>query len=228
MKLQLTERKKEANNVESFIFQPKEVLHWTAGQFLHYVVHHEPTDDRGSDRWFTISSAPSEGHVMLTTRFTDEKSSSFKNKLKSLVVGKSVEMSYLDGDFVIEDPSNEFVFIAGGIGITPFRAILKQMAYEKKLINVTLLYSNRDQDIVFKDELEAIAKDNPTFKIHYIFSPEHIDEEKIKQFVPDITVPIFYISGPEPMVDTIGELLKTLGVTEDHLKQDWFPGYPLE
>lgn len=228
MKLKLIEKKIEVPQVESFIFQPQEPLVWKAGQFLHYVFHHEPTDDRGSDRWFTISAAPFEGHVMVTTRFTDEKGSSFKNKLKNLKIGKSIEISYLEGDFIVEDPEKEYVFIAGGIGITPFRSILKQLAYEKKPINVTLLYSNRDQNIVYKEELEEIAKENPNFKIHYIFSPEHIDEGEIKQFVPDIQKPIFYVSGPEPMVENLGSLLKEMGVTEDHIKQDWFPGYPLE
>lgn len=225
MKLQLIERKVEAPNVESFIFQPKDPLSWIAGQFLHYVAHHEPTDDRGSDRWFTNSAAPFEGHVMLTTRFAEEKGSSFKNKLRNLAVGKSLEISYVEGDFILDEPEKEHVFIAGGIGITPFRSILKQLAYEKKPINVTLLYSNRDQDVVFKDELEAIAKDNPSFKIHYIFSPEHIDEEKIKKCVEDIRTPIFYISGPEPMVESIGNLLKEMGVMEEQIRQDWFPGY---
>lgn len=228
MKLKLIERKPEVPGVESFIFEPQEALSWQAGQFLHYVLHHEPTDDRGSDRWFTVSAAPFEGHVMLTTRFTDEKGSSFKNKLKSLEVGKSVEVSYLEGDFTLDDPNAEHVFIAGGIGITPFRAILKQLAYEKKPINVTLLYSNRDQNILFKEELEDIAKDHHNFKIHYIFSPEHIDEAKIRQLVPDLQKPIFYISGPEPMVDALSGTLKEIGIAEDHIKGDWFPGYPAE
>ncbi len=228
MKLQLIDRKTEVSNVESFIFQPEEPLSWKAGQFLHYILHHEPTDDRGSDRWFTISAAPFEGHVMLTTRFTDEKGSSFKNKLRNLKIGKSIEVSFLEGDFTLEDPEKEHVFIAGGIGITPFRSILKQLDQDKKPINVTLLYSNRDQNIVYKDELEEIAKSNLNFKIHYIFSPEHIDEKKIRELIPDIQKPIFYISGPEPMVENLGTLLKGMGIAEDHIKQDWFPGYPLE
>jgi|SRR5579885_1872322 len=228
MKVKLIDRKPEVPHVESFIFEPQESLSWQAGQFLHYVFHHEPTDDRGSDRWFTISAAPYEGHVMLTTRFAEEKGSSFKNALKGLQIGKSIEISYLEGDFILDDPEKKHVFIAGGIGITPFRSMLKQLVFEKKPINVTLLYANRDEHIVFKEELEEIAKENPNFVIHYIFSPEHIDEEKIRHFVPDLRKPIFYISGPEPMVENLGNLLKAMGIAEDHIKQDWFPGYPLE
>lgn len=228
MKLKLVEKKEEVPGVVSFILEPQEKIAWQAGQFLHYVLHHEPTDDRGSDRWFTISAAPHEGHVMITTRFTEEKGSSFKTKLKNLPIGKSIEMSYLDGDFVVTDPSKEYVFIAGGIGITPFRSILTQLDFEQKPINVTLLYANHDERVVFRDELEAIAKKHPTFTIHYIFSPEHIDEQKIRELVPDITKPYFYVSGPEPLVENLGNALKGMGITEEKLKQDWFPGYPEE
>src|SRR5262249_55836163 len=148
--------------------------------------HHRPTDDRGSDRWFTNSAAPFENHVRITTRQATERSSTFKQKLFNLQPGKSIEFSVVTGDFIVADPEKSYVFIAGGIGVTPFRSILKQLGHDKKPINVTLLYANRDQNIVFKDELEAIAATNPSFIIHYVFSPEHIDEKKIQETVPDL------------------------------------------
>jgi len=228
MKLQLIDKKIETREVTSFIFKPAEPVVWKAGQFFHYVLHHEPTDERGSDRWFTISSAPFESDVMITTRLTSEKGSSFKNALQNLQTGESIEISDLDGDFILDDPNKSYVFIAGGIGITPFRSIIKELDHEQKAITVTLLYANKDQSIPFKDELETIAKKHPTFTIQYIFSPEHVDEAKIRQFVPDIKAPIFYISGPEPMVESLGNVLKGMGISEDHIKQDWFPGYPQE
>jgi ferredoxin-NADP reductase len=228
MKLKLVEKRQETADVTTFIFTPLETLTWNPGQYLHYVLHHEPTDDRGSDRWFTNAAAPFENHVRITTRQTTDKGSSFKKKLFSLTEGKNIEISVVEGDFVIDDLSQEYVFIAGGIGITPFRSILTQLDHDKKQITVTLLYSNRDQNIVYKDELEEIAKNNPKCTIHYVFSPEHIDEAKIKSVVPDLQKPLFYISGPEPMVDGLGETLKQMGVQEDHIKQDWFPGYPAE
>jgi ferredoxin-NADP reductase len=225
MKLSLEKRIVEAPDVESFLFKPAEHATWKAGQFFHYVLHHEPTDDRGSDRWFTIASASSEEIVRITTRFTDEKSSTFKKSLKDLKIGGSIEISDLGGDFIIHDATLEYVFIAGGIGITPFRAILKELEHDNKPINVTLLYANRDQNITYKEELENLAVKYSNFKIHYIISPERIDETKIKELIPDISKPIFYVSGPEPMVEAIGNTLKEMGIQEDHLKQDWFPGY---
>src|ERR1035437_9590818 len=132
MKLSLMQKKTESPDVESFIFKPSESIIWKAGQFFHYVLHHEPTDDRGSDRWFTISSAPFEKNVMITTRLTPDKGSSFKKKLTSLKIGKTIEVSNIDGDFTVDDPTKEHVFIAGGIGITPFRSILKDLDHDKK------------------------------------------------------------------------------------------------
>lgn len=225
MKLTLIKKKKETPDVTSFVFKPKEKLTWIAGQYLHYVLHHEPTDDRGSDRWFTISSAPFEKHVQITTRLTKEKGSSFKNKLQTIEIGKDIEISYLHGDFIVEDPSKDYVFIAGGIGITPFRSVIAQLHHDKKPINVTLLYANKDKNVVFKDEFENIAKSNPNFKIHYIYSPEHIDEAKIKEFVPNKENKTFYVSGPEPMVESLISMLKGIGIKDDQIKGDFFPNY---
>lgn len=225
MKLILKTRQIEVPGVESFFFDFPEPLSWKAGQYGHYVLHHEPTDDRGSDRWFTVSAAPFEKVIRITTRFTDDKGSSFKKVLRDLKIGKYIEISNLSGDFVIEDETLEYVFIAGGIGITPFRSILKEFDYQGKQFQVNLLYANKDQNILFKEELEELTKSNPNFAIHYIVSPEHIDESKIRQLVPDLQAPLFYVSGPESMVEELGNLLKTMGIDETKLKQDWFPGY---
>lgn len=230
MKLHLIRRKKEASGVESFVFAPESPLTWRAGQFLHYVLHHEPTDDRGSDRWFTVASAPFEKEVMITTRLADEKGSTFKAALGTLNVGESIEISDTggDGDFVIDDPLLEYVFIAGGIGITPFHSILKEADHARVQLKVTLLYANRGTDIPFKEELEAIQKNNPSLIIHHVISPERIDENTIKKLVPDTQKPIFYVSGPEPMVKSLSETLKKMGIPPNHIKLDDFPGYPAD
>lgn len=228
MKLSLSHKQQETRDVTSFIFSSEEPISWKPGQFVHYVLHHRPTDDRGSDRWFTNSAAPFENHVRITTRFAAKESSTFKKNLFAMKKGEEIEISFVEGDFTLDDLSKEYVFIAGGIGITPFRSMLTQLHHEKKTMNVTLLYANRDKHIVYKEELENIAKDNPHFKIHYILSPEHIDEAKIRKLIFDLHRPLFYISGPEPMVDAMGETLKKMGIVEEHIKQDWFPGYPAE
>jgi len=228
MKLKLAAKKIESPGVVSFIFKPQEPLVWKAGQFLHYVLNHTSTDDRGSDRWFTIASAPYERHVMITTRLASTKGSTFKKTLKGLKRGDEIEVSDLDGDFTLNDPKKECVFIAGGIGITPFRSILKQAAHDGKRLRVTLLYANRDKTVTYKKELETLAARNPAFQIHYLFKPQRIDKDAIRKLVPDLKKPVFYVSGPEPMVEDVGKMLQQLDVPQKHIKQDWFPGYPAE
>jgi len=225
MKLKLSSRRSESPGVESFIFKPEEALTWKAGQFLHYVLNHPSTDDRGSDRWFTIASAPSEGHVMLTTRFASKDGSTFKKALKSLRCGDLIEVSDLDGDFTVSDPKQTYVFVAGGIGITPFRAILKDLAHAGTPLKATLVYANRRHVAAYQKELDAMTRRNPGLRIHYLFSPRRIDPATIKSLVPDLRAPLFYVSGPEPMVENVGKMLRQIGVSKSRIKQDWFPGY---
>ena len=228
MKLTLIGKKPEAPGVESFIFSSTEPLTWKPGQFLHYTLNHKPTDDRGLDRWFTIASAPFEKQIVITTRLSSEKGSSFKSALAAMVEGDSIEASGPEGDFVVEDPTKEYVFIAGGIGITPFYSILKDADHTGTKLRVTLLYANRDQNIPYKEEFAEFTKNNPNLDIHYVISPERIDENLLKKLVLEIQKPRFYISGPEPMVEALGQALKALSIMEDHIKQDFFPGYTAE
>jgi ferredoxin-NADP reductase len=228
MKLTLVNKKTEVPGVESFVFIPTEAFAWKAGQYLHYVLHHRPTDDRGSDRWFTVASAPHQKEVMITTRIASEKGSSFKAELQKMQVGDAIEVSEIEGDFTVDDPATEYIFIAGGIGITPYHSILKEADHAGVKLNVTLLYANRDDSVPFKNELEEFAKNNPNLKIHYITSPERVDETLIRKIVPDLHKPHFYISGPAPMVFGLSETLTGMGIAPDHIKLDDFPGYPIE
>ena len=100
--------------------------------------------------------------------------------------------------------------------------------YAGTKLHVTLLYANRDHNIPYKDEFEKFAQNNPSLGIHYIISPERIDENLIKKLVPDLSKPIFYVSGPESMVESLGNTLEKIGIAKDHIKQDYFPGYTNE
>lgn len=225
MKLRFKKRQDEAGDVKSFVFEPIEKLSWTAGQFLIYFLPHENPDIRGKQRFFTISSAPFEKQVMLSTKIFDNNRSSFKKALMDLKPGDEVEVKGPDGDFTVEEPNKKYVFIAGGIGITPYLSIIQQLNYDKKPINITLLYANSNEQFPFKRKFEEIQKNNSNFKIHYIVSPKHIDETVVKSSVEDINEPLFYVSGPEPMVENLEGMLKKMGISEDQIKTDYFPGY---
>jgi ferredoxin-NADP reductase len=165
---------------------------------------------------------------MLTTRFASKDGSTFKNALKALKPGNTIEISDLDGDFIASDSKKEYVFIAGGIGITPFRSILKQAEHEGNKLRVRLIYANRKTVAAYRKEFDAMARRNRNLKIHYRFSPQRIDKQTIKELVPDLKKPLFYVSGPELMVEAIGKMLQQIGVSKKRIKQDWFPGYPAE
>ena len=113
---------------------------------------HDHPDSRGIRRWFTISSSPTEQHIWLTTRFTD-RGSTFKRKLKELAEGDEIIVSGLEGDFVLpKHLSRPMAFIAGGIGITPFRSMIKYLLDKDLKADIILLYSNRTvRDVVFKE-----------------------------------------------------------------------------
>ena len=223
MNLTLIEKRHETPDVVSFLFTPEDGFTWRAGQFLVLIVPHENPDAHGTEHYFTIASAPYEGVVQITTRLTG---STFKNTLDALPIGSTIEAKDIDGDFVLDNPIGEYVFIAGGIGITPIHSILKQLDHETKPIHATLLYGNRSEDVVFRDELEDIAARNPELTIHYIVLPNQINETTIRQFVPDPTSQTFYISGPEPMVEALEKMCaEKLGLTEAQMVRDYFPGY---
>ena len=225
MQLILAEKRFETEDVTSFIFMSDAPLKWQAGQFLHYSLPHPDADDRGISRYFTIASAPFEGHVMLTTRFASERSSSFKRALRQLPVGAAVDVTEPDGDFVVGDPADQHVLIAGGIGVTPFRAILLDLDHRALPINATLLYANRTPDFVYKAEVDRLASRHPGLVVRYLVSPQRLSQASIRAVAPDLAKPAFHVSGPEPFVESLGCLLSGLGVPDAHLKRDYFPGY---
>lgn len=226
MKLKLLEKKQETEDTFSFIFLPEEPLSWKAGQFIFYTIPHEDKDGRGDTRHFTITTPPYENKIMLTTRYSFQKSSSFKKALFAKEPGDIVEVRDIRGNFTIEDVDNKFVFIAGGIGITPFYSILLELENQKKIKDIILIYSNRKKEnIVFRDELERMNKEHPGLRIVYIFSPQHCDKELIQESVSDIQKRIFYLSGPFRMVKSVEEALKELKVDKNKIKKDYIPGY---
>lgn len=228
MKLKFIAKKQEAEDVWSYIFEGKEQIKWTAGQFLVYFLDHENPDIRGKQRFLTISSAPFEKNIMLTAKIDKENGSTFKKALDKLKIGDFIEAKGPDGDFILSDPNENYVFIAGGIGITPFRSIIADLNHKNLAMNITLLYANKTEEFPFKDEFEKIASNSAmqnNFKIHYVVSPKHIDKQTIEQNVENFQKKIFYVSGPEKMVEDFTEMLRGIGIKGENIKQDFFPGY---
>ena len=229
MKLSLLRKIKENDECYTFVFANENNISWKAGQYMQYTLPHEPMDDRGDKRWFSISSAPSEKEIHLTTRITAEKGSSFKKALLALQPGEEITADTPEGDFILDTVPENIIFVAGGIGITPYRAILKDLQSRSTPMNITLLYANRSLELTtFKDELETIKSTNPGLRIDYFFGERFITKEDLKKAALRFVKPIFYVSGPEPMVEAFKKTLQEIGIDDEHSRFDYFPGYSID
>lgn len=225
MQLRLVNKIKETDDILTFEWEPSEQVTWQAGQFMKYTLPHENADDRGTSRWFTVAAPPFAGKPRITTRMTADHGSTFKAALLALEVGATIEASRPSGDFVVEDTSQQLVLIAGGIGVTPYRAILQQLDHDGVHITGRLLYSNRNDQYVFKDEFESLASRHANFSVRYFTDPKHLELEDIQTNARELNNPLYYLSGPEPMVEHYKEVLVNAGITEENIKADYFPGY---
>jgi ferredoxin-NADP reductase len=229
----LTARRREGDRFESFQFEPDHLFTFEAGQYLRYTLpHHEP-DERGVSRFFTSASAPSERFVMLTTRFSTP-GSSFKRALSRLEQGAVVVADGPSGRFVYSDHERPAVFVAGGIGITPFRSMLVDVASRQLDPDITLLYANSTPDIPFRHLFDDLAARQASLKVAYTVSqPDsdwrgsvgRIDERFIREHAPLARDPLFYVAGPKAMVEATVETLRSSGVAASSIKRDFFPGY---
>jgi ferredoxin-NADP reductase len=196
---------------------------------------HEPTDQRGNRRCFTISSSPTEEDVRIGIKFYPNPSS-FKKTLANMKAGNIIMASQLSGDFVMpKDKNKKLVFIAGGIGITPFRSMAKYLIDKNERRDIVLLYSNKkENEIAYRDIFDKAGEFG--MKSVYTITDSgvregwegkigFIDENMIKTEVPDFKDRIFYISGPHIMVTTFENVLKNMGVKRGQIKTDYFPGF---
>jgi ferredoxin-NADP reductase len=245
MNLKLIDKKQEASDVITFIFEPENPVSWKAGQFMRYQLNNPDSDQRGESRFFTISSAPFEKNIQITTRFAGDKGSSFKKDLKNLQIGDTLEGYGPSGSFTLNYPEEPYILIAGGIGITPFRSMLVQLNHDKTPFNIKLLYANKTDEVVFKEELESLKPNNPNFSIDYFIGDHKLDKQSLQPYTRQrrgsLASPAkpggpkraatyniqhtYYLSGPEPMIQTLEKILVELGIPEDNIKHDYFPGY---
>lgn len=225
MKLPLSHKEPLEGDVVSFVFNPPEGFTWVPGQYMKYTLPHNNPDDRGTERWFTIAAPSYEGKVRITTRIVQDHPSSFKQALMQLQPGDTIEADAPEGDFVLTDQNAGYVFIAGGIGFTPFHAILAELDHKGEMPKIQVLYGARDASPVFHQELSEFTEKYPQLKVDYVVDPQRVNEDIVRQHVSDLTMPLVYISGPEPMVEAFDTMFKGMGVPETHMHNDYFPGY---
>lgn len=233
--LSLLEKKELADGTYEFVFTSDRPLLFRAGQYLEWTLAHRFGDDRGNRRYFTIASSPTERVVRLGVKFY-KPASTWKRALWAMQPNDTLSASQVAGDFVLpKDKNKKLVFIAGGIGVTPFRSMVQYLVDTKDTRAVTLLYSNKTaSEIAYKDIFDSAAQ-TIGMKTVYTLTNEPtpipgtysgmIDAALIMREIPDHKERVFYISGPHGMVEAFKKTLADMGISRFNIKSDYFPGF---
>lgn len=221
----------------AFYFEKPTGFHFKPGLYANLTLLNPPeTDAEGNVRTFSIASAPFEDDLMFATRMRD---SAFKRVLKALPLGTEITLGGPFGSFTLHgDSSRPAVFMAGGIGITPFRSMICHASKSGLPRRLQLFYSNRrPEDAAFLKELQGIEHTNTQFKCVGIMSQMEksnrkwtgktglIDKQMLLESLSNLKGSIFYVAGPPAMVSAIGLALTDLGIGDDDIRSEEFAGY---
>jgi ferredoxin-NADP reductase len=215
-------------------------INYTAGQYAFFKLDGVSGDPKGPIRHFSIASSPTEQDLLISTRIRD---SPYKQKLASIEVGTNISVWGPEGEFILhDDHSKPAIFMSGGIGVTPFRSMIKSATDKKLPLKITMFDSNKSpQSILYKDEFDSWATQNQNLKIIYTVTEEEkeapsgwngergrINRSMLEKHVSknEINNAIFYICGPPGMLKAMQELLqKDLQIPKDRLRAEAFTGY---
>ena len=194
------------------------------------------TDAEGNTRTFSIASPPFANELVFTTRMRD---TAFKRSLKEVKLTAKVKISPAAGSFTLhKNLAKPAIFLAGGIGITPFLSMVQQADRDRLPQKLYLFYSNRrPEDAAFLDTLRALETTNPNFRLICTMTEMSkskkewkgetalIDKEMLCRHLTNLQGPIYYIAGPPAMVTAMRETLVSAGVEENDIRTDEFVGY---
>lgn len=231
--INLLSKRDVAKDTPVYTFSRPADFQFRAGQYVTLKVSGGPfTDDRGDFRAFSIASAPYEQVIEFSMR---RSASAFKRNIDSLIVGAQAEMTNAVGKFVLPEEKSDrpIVFLAGGVGITPVRSILRQAIFEKQSQRFVLFYSNRTpQDAPFFDEMNAYSGIDLT-TVHTMTNLDATDEswtgergfissEMISRHMSDYRGSLFYVVGTDQFIGAMKEMLAKSGVDLDRVHADNF------
>lgn len=224
--LTMKEKIKTSKDTWDFIFTPGEKVNYKSGQYMEWTLEHKNPDSRGNRRYFTLASSPTEDELRIGVKFFNN-GSSYKRALMAMEVnGVPIVASQISGSFTLpKDTKRKLIFIAGGIGITPYRSMIKFLSDTKQDRDIILVYSvNNPDEIAYKDTFEntSLKRLKVIFKITNL--TVRINKEFIINEVEDYKERLFYLSGPDTMVNNTERLLKDLGISAGSIKKDYFPG----
>ena len=237
LRLKLKERREIGAGIMSFTFQKPPGFSHRLGQYMEWTLPLRNADSRGARRYFSIASSPTEPELMIAARFP-EKTSRYKQELAVMKPGDLIIAGELGGDFVLpRDQSLPLAFVAGGIGITPFRSMVKYLLDKGERRDIVLLYScSTEEELVFR-ELFDEARCRIGLKTVYTLTDTHripqawcgqrgpIDARMMRGEVPAIRQRRFFVSGPPGMVNAMVTTLHAAGVPRRQVRTDSFLGY---
>ncbi len=235
LRLRLKRKTQLGPKLYDFSFTPDRPLIFMPGQYAAWTLPLAHKDSRGNRRMFTMASSPTEKEIHIGVKFS-EPSSKFKRALLAMQPGDAVEVGQIAGDFTLpKDPAQKLVFVAGGIGVTPFRSMLKYLLDTGQKRDIVVLYVvTRPGDLVYDGVLrQAEMTGVRIVKVLTHTQPPddwkglrgHLTSEIFAREVPDYATRVFYLSGPKAMVDAGRAVLRKLGVKRRHIVLDYFPGY---
>jgi ferredoxin-NADP reductase len=204
---------------DGFAFKP--------GQAVTLSLVDPPAEPNSAQRIFSLVSAPFEDQLTVATRMRE--GSAFKRALGMLPLGAKLKLKGPRGVMTLhEDRSRAAVFIAGGIGITPFMSMLRQAAHDRLAQRLLLLYSNRrPQDAAFLAELQGLAQRIDDFRLlaRMTDAEGFVDDSTVKRFAGDAAAPVYYLAGPPAMVNAMKSMLRGAGVADQDVRSEQFFGY---
>lgn len=234
----LKQKIRVAANTVDFVFAPDQPLKYKPGQYIEMTLPHTHTDSRGDRRYFTLASSPTEPDIHIGVKFY-EPGSSFKQAMMAMDQDSQSVIARVSGEFTLpKDTNRKLAFIAGGIGVTPFRSMTKYLIDTNEKRDVVLLYgARRWQDIAYAPIFEearqhlgmriiyALSDQPQTERVPHPYQPTRITEDLIRREVPDYQERVFFISGTHPMVVDATHVLRSLDIPSRQIKTDFFPGY---
>ncbi len=233
----LTRSETVAEGTMAFHFAKPAGFKFTAGQSMNVSLIDPPeTDAKGNSRTFSIVSAPHENELAIATRMRD---TAFKRVLKARPAGGRVGLRGPAGMFTL-DPADArpAVFLAGGIGVTPFMSMLRDAAHSRLGHDLWLFYSNRrPEDAAFLEELAALPKRHS--RCHFVGTMVEMDKSSrpwsgetgfldramLERYLKGFAAYLYYIAGPPGLVEAMQKMLIGAGIAEDAIRTDEFFGY---
>jgi len=239
LRVRLQQKEEVAEGTVAFHFQRPADLEFKAGQFIDVtLIDPQETDAEGNTRSFSIASAPFETDLIIATRMRD---TAFKRVLNSRALGTEVSIAGPFGSFTLRQNSQPAIFLAGGIGITPFRSMLLQAFHDRIVRRFVLFYSNRrPEDATFLEELQQLHRNAGGFRLIATMTDMkksrrpwegesgRLNPAMLAKYVGELHGPVYYVAGPPGLVSAMQEVLNAAGIKTNDVVAEEFSGYEVQ